>query len=280
MRVNINAIKVIGKKDFTDSLKSFGVYVVLGIIFLISFMSLYTLNEAGKDADTVNLLYGINIEKSAIVNVIFMFSVVLISFLYLGISSVTAIAKEKQEKTIELLFYSPLDEFSFVAGKFLGKISVYFLILLVSMIFFILVCFVFSIPINIDFIKTGILSIFLISCVIAGGLFLSTLSSNVSTSIFLLIGASIFLFVLDIIASFLNFLPFDPASLIGVIKNLVSGIISIINYISPFSYYNMGIEAIAKNDNVRLLLSMIYSIAYVTIFLMVSVIILMKKGVK
>lgn len=277
--MNVNAIKVIGKKDFIDTFKSFGVYIVSGIIFLISFIGFYILNEAGK-GENVDILYGMGVEKSVIINLIFMFAVVFISFLYIGINSVTTIAKEKQEKTIELLFYSPINEFSFIAGKFFGKISTYLLILLLSAIFFILLSLVFSISVSSDFLKVAVLSIFLISCVIAGGLFLSTLSSNVTTSIFLLIGFTILLMIIEGIGGILNFLPSDPASLIGTIKNLLSNILLLTHYISPFSYYNMGAEAIGKNDNMQLFLSMLYSIAYSLIFLMISIIILLKRGIK
>ncbi len=276
----LNVIKVIGKKDFTETFKSFGAYIVLFIIFLFSFIGLYILSEVGKGKN-VNILYGMDAETSAIVNALFMFVVVLISFLYIGISSVTAIAKEKQERTIELLFYSPVDEFSFIVGKFLGKISTYLLILLLSTMFFILLCFAFSIQINIiDILKVAVLSVFLISCAIAGGLFLSTLSSNVTTSIFILIGVTIFLTVIEGIGGILNFIPFDPTSLIGILKDGVSKILSLTQYISPFSYYGLGADAIGKNDNMKLFLSMLYSTAYSLIFLMLSIIVLMKKGIK
>jgi len=276
----LNVIKVIGKKDFTETFKSFGVYIVLFIIFLFSFIGLYIFSEVGK-GENVNILYGMGAETSAIVNGFFMFAVVLISFLYIGISSVTAIAKEKQERTIELLFYSPVDEFSFIVGKFLGKISTYLLILLLSTMFFILLCFAFSIQINIiDILKVAVLSVFLISCAIAGGLFLSTLSSNVTTSIFVLIGVTIFLTIIEGIGGILNFIPFDPASLTGILKDSISKILSLTHYISPFSYYDMGADAIGKNDNTKLFLSMLYSTAYSLIFLMLSIIVLMKKGIK
>ncbi|OQX19196.1 MAG: hypothetical protein BWK75_05915 [Candidatus Altiarchaeales archaeon A3] len=276
----LNVIKVIGKKDFTETFKSFGVYILIFIIFLFSFIGLYILSEVGKD-EKVNILYGVGAETSVIVNGLFMFTVVLVSFLYIGISSVTTIAKEKQERTIELLFYSPVDEFSFIAGKFLGKILTYLLILLLSAIFFILVCLAFSIQINIiDILKVAVLSIFLISCVIAGGLFLSALSSNVTTSIFVLIGVTIILTIIEVIGSILNFLPSDPTSLIGILKDGVSNILSLSQYISPFSYYGIGADAIGKNDNTQLFLSMLYSTAYSLIFLMLSIIVLMKRGIK
>jgi len=276
----LNVIKVIGKKDFTETFKSFGVYIMLGIIFLISFIGLYALSEVGK-GENVNILFGMSAETSALINSLFMFAVVFVSFLYIGISSVTAIAKEKQERTIELLFYAPVDEFSFIAGKFLGKISTYLLILLLSALFFILLCFAFSIQINIiDILKVAVLSVFLISCAIAGGLFLSTLSSNVTTSIFVLIGVTIFLTIIQIIGSVLNFLPLDPTSLTGILKDGISKILALIQYISPFSYYDIGAGAIGKNDNTGLFLSMLYSVAYSLIFLMLSIIVLMKKGVK
>jgi len=276
----INQIMVLGKKDFMEGIKSFGIYVVLIIAFLIAYAGFSIVNEAAKDGN-VNIIFGMaDIEKSVILNNIFMFAVVFLSFLYLGINSVTTIAKERQEKTIEVLFYTPIDELSFIFGKYLGQIALYFYILLISLIFFIVLGFVFSMPITFDFVKVVILSVFLISCVISGGLLISTISSNVSSSILILIGVSIGLMFIQMVGGIIGIIPSDPTSLIGIIKDAVSQLLSLTNYISPFAYLNMGWDAIGKSDNIKLVLSILYSTAYSLIFLMLSVIILMKKGAK
>jgi len=276
----INQIIVLGKKDFMEGIKSFGIYVVLIIAFLIAYAGFSIVNEAAKDGN-VNIIFGMaDIEKSVVLNHIFMLAVVFLSFLYLGINSVTTIAKERQEKTIEVLFYTPMDELSFIFGKYSGQIALYFYILLISLIFFIVLGFVFSMPITFDFVKVVILSVFLISCVISGGLLISTISSNISSSILILIGVSIGLMFIQMVGGIIGIIPSDPTSLTGIIKDAVSQLLSLTNYISPFAYLDMGWDAIGKSDNIKLVLSIFYSTAYSLIFLMLSVIILMKKGVK
>lgn len=278
---NINPAIVLGKKDFMEGISSLGVYIVLAVIFLISFLSFYLVNEAAKqNVNIIYIIYNIGVEKSVILNIIFMFAVVFISFLYLGISSVTTISREKQEKTIEILFYSPMNELSFIAGKYLGKIFLYLYILSISVFLFVILNFIFPMEINLSFLKVVILSIFLISCVICGGIFLSTLTSSVSSSILILIGLSIALITLQIFGGIIAFIPADPESLLGIIKNTISELLSLTQYISPFSYLSMGWDAIGRSDDFKLILSIIYSTAYSLIFLFLSVITLIKKGVK
>jgi ABC-2 type transport system permease protein len=86
-------------------------------------------------------------------------------------------AEEKRSGTIELLLTSPLTDWQIVLGKFLGVLSVYGLMLLVSL-FSVLLLFVFGDP-EWRQVATSYLGLLLLGgCFIAVGLFFSSLTRS------------------------------------------------------------------------------------------------------
>jgi len=271
MNDRLHAVYLIGKKDFFETIHSLGIYLTMTLSFGLAAIIFYIFASQIKDSVLV---------MSRPVDFIFMFCVVGISFLYLAVSSVTSIAKEKGDKTIEVLFYGPVDEISFIFGKYAARILSYIFILLFSILFILFSDFFVHLGIPYDFVKLVILSIFLISCIIALGIFLSTLTSSVGGSIVLLIGFFVILFVIGIISWILSIIPIGMDTTIDLIRNIVVGILNAAKYVSPLEYLGIGWDAISSEDNGKYILSILYSGAYSLVFLMASVIILIKRGAK
>ena len=271
MNDRLYAIYVIGKRDFLETIRSLGIYRTMTFSLLLAAIIFYIF--ASQITDSVLVM-------SRPVDFIFMVCVVGISFLYLAVSSVTSIAKEKADKTIEVLFYGPVDEISFILGKYAARIFSYIFIAAFSVLFIFLSDFFVHLGIPYSFIKLVILSVFLISCIIALGIFLSTLTSSVGGSIVLLIGFFVILFVIQVIAAILSIIPAGMDTTIDLIRNMAVGILNATKYVSPLEYLGIGWDAISSEDFGKYLLSILYSGAYSLVFLMLSIIILIKRGAK
>lgn len=271
MNDRMHAIYIIGRKDFMDTVNSLGIYLTMTLSFGLAAIIFYIFASQIKDSVLV---------MSRPVDFIFMICVVGISFLYFAVNSVTSIAKEKGDKTIEVLFYGPVDEISFIFGKYTARIFTYLFIVVLSILFILISDFFVHLGIPYDFIKLVILSVFLISCIIALGIFLSTLTSSVGGSIVLLVGFFVMLFVIGIISSILGFIPIGMNTTIDLIRNIVVGILDATKYVSPLEYLGIGWDAISSEDFGKYLLSILYSAAYSLVFLMASVTILIKRGAK
>lgn len=268
LNYQLHAAYLIANKDFMEIIHSYGIYLTMIFSFLIAGFTIYTFTQI-KDTSII--------QKQADI----IFNIILgIAFLYVAVSSVTSIAREKNEKTIEVLFYAPVDEISFIFGKYAGRVFTYIFMLIFSILFIVVSNFFVNLEISFDFVKKVVLSMFFISCVIALGIFLSNLTSSVGGSIVLLIGFFAILFILQIIASILAYIPTGFNQTVDSIRDIVVGILSATKYISPLEYQNIGMKAIELGDNVKFLLSIVYSIAYSVIFLILSIIVLMKKGIK
>lgn len=265
----IHAIYLIGKREFIDASNSRDIYLTLFSSFLLtstmlSFFTVKNFTFQSYGVDTITL--------------IFMISVVGVSFLYLATTSVTTIAREREYKTIEVLFYGPVDEISFILGKFVGRLVTYVFFLSLSILFILLTNLFVPFHLSSNFLKIAVLSIFLLSCITALGIFLSTLTSSTAGSIVLLIGFFMGLFILQMIGGILGFIP-DFNLDIAFIRNSILELINNIKYISPIEYLAIGWNSISTGDNIRYLMSVLYSIAYSMALLLLSVISLKKKGI-
>jgi len=271
MNDRLHAIYFIAKRDLTEIIRSPGIYLTMALAFALAAILFY--------------IFATRVNESAFVlfqpvDFIFMFCVVGISFLYLAVSSVTSIAREKSEKTVEVLFYGPVDEASFIFGKYTARIFSYIFILFFAVIFIFLLDFFAHLGIAYSFIQLVLLSIFLISCIIALGIFLSTLTSSVGGSIVILIGFFVILFVLQVIAAILSIIPAGIDTTIDLIRDIAVGVLAATRYISPMEYLGIGWDAISSGEMGKYFLSILYSVVYSIIFLVLSIIILMKRGAK
>lgn len=266
-------IYTIGKKEFMSTIRSGGIYFTMFFSFMIISIGLYFFTENIK-----NSVFILSRTMEPL-SLIFMISVVGIFSLYFATNSVTTIARERHDKTLEVLFYGPIDEFSFIIGKFTGMMFVFLFMLLCSLAFILLVDLFVHIGNFYEILKLSFLSIFLISCIITLGIFLSIFTSSVSGSISLLIGFFIALTVLQIMGGIIDVFLGDNQS-ISMIKDTIMNLISNVKYISPIEYLSMGWDSIASKDNTKYLLSLLYSLIYSGVFLGLSTVALIKRGVK
>ncbi len=268
----LHAIYLIGKRDFMDTFNSRSIYIVLFFSFLTMSLMIPLVVKDLRNSDPPS-------NSSNVIVSIFMTSVVGVAFLYLAAASVTTIANEKRDKTLEVLFYGPVDEISFIVGKLIGKLSTYIFLLVLSILFIFLTSLFLQFGLSFNLLKIAVLSVFLLSCIISLGIFLSTFTSSTAESIALLIGFFIGLSVLQIISSILNFIPdFNPD--IVIIRKFATTLINNTRYISPIEYLFIGWESIKTDNNIKYLMSSLYSIAYSMAFLALSIILLKKKGIK
>ena len=269
----LHAIYVIGKMDFISTLKSRGLYLVLIFSFLLTYLMI---SVFVADLSDPNSLSGINDD---ILSAIFMISVVGVSFLYLATTSVTSIARERGYKTIEILFYGPVDEFSFILGKFAGKLFTCIFFLIVSILFIFMTSIFMHFSLSLNLLKIAVLSMFLLSCIISLGIFLSTLTSSTAGSIALIIGFFIGLFILRVMGAILGLIP-DFNSEIVLIRDATVRLINITKYISPVEYLFIGWGSIKTGENIRYLMSSLYSVFYSMTVLALSSLLLKKKGIR
>ncbi len=207
-------------------------------------------------------------------------SVIIISF-YLAILSAISISREKDQGTLEVLFYGPVNSFTYILGKYIKDILTYLLMVVFLLIYFWGVSLLTNLGFSYGLLKTILVSIFSVSCIVSFGLFISSLTGKMRNSIIWLVGILALFLAIQIGQTILFGIPEENKSpVLTYLEDTLSVVFQGINWISPFSYLTRGIDSVYLDNTLLYGLNILYSLAYSAILFLLSIFILKRKRVK
>jgi ABC-type transport system involved in multi-copper enzyme maturation permease subunit len=270
--LRLNTVWVLTKRELRSTINGVGIYLAILISLVISSVILQA--------------YLMGAERSRIIITTNPFSYPLfiatvICAIYLSIASVTSIAREKDMQTMEILFYGPVDYISYIFSKYLKGVLSYIFIILFLAVYFVLAAMMSNLGLSVKSLGIFPLSLFLSSCLITFGIFISTLTESVRISILLFLGIVVGMVAIQIIHGIL--IKIEDVELVSplfYLRRTLSIIKAGVQWASPFYYLNKGIEAISLGSMGKYTLSLVFSVIYSVIALLLSVLVLKKKGVK
>ena len=263
---------VLVKRDFLSALKGWGLYVAAFVSLLASSFILKSHLGAIKEN---NILI-----SSDPLNYPLFISLVVISF-YLAIISVISISREKDQGTLEVLFYGPVNCSSYLVAKYIKDMLLYLVMVCFFFVYFAAVSGFTNLAFSWSLVKAIFLSIFLVSCIVSFGLFISSLTSRMRTSIIWLVGILLVFLAVQIFHTMLINLEEEALSSSLLYLRMTLDMLSHgIGWISPFSYLNRGMQSIAIGSMQLYGMSILYSLVYSLVLLVSSVLILEAKGVR
>jgi len=162
----------------------------------------------------------------------YFWNLALISLFVLPLVTMRLYSEEKKGGTVELLYTSPLSVGNIVMGKFLAGLSFYFIMLLPTIIFQIIL-FVYGNP---EFwpVVSGYLGLLLLgSAFIAGGLFISSLTENQIIAAIGGFGLSLLLWVIGWAANFSG-----------------PGLASVLNYLSIINHFEDFAQGVIDTQHI------------------------------
>ena len=271
--LSTKTIKVLTKRDLVSALHGWGIYVVTVISFLLSsfFLGRY-LGGIRED----NIL----ISTDPLRDFLFFPSVIIISF-YLTILSSISVSRERDQGTLEILFYGPVNSLAFILAKYLKETLTYLIIVVFFFAYFWGVSGLTNLGFSYGLAKAIFLSIFLVSCWISFGLFISSLTSRVRNSILWVVGVFLALWALYFgQALLLSLSTKEMPAFLSYIGGAVSFIYQAVWWISPLSYLSRGMDAVNVGSGWLYGMSILYSIIYSVVLIILSIFILKRKGVR
>ncbi|HIE43943.1 MAG TPA: hypothetical protein EYP78_04000, partial [Candidatus Omnitrophica bacterium] len=269
-----NAVRVITKRELKSTFfYGVGIYLAIFISLLISSLLLKNYLEAIKDQGMLMMSDPLNYP---------LFITTLISSFYLAIISSISISREKDHQTMEVLFYGPIDYASFVIAKYVNDILAYLIMVVFFLIYFFFVSFLTNFAFSFNFARLIILSIFLASCMISFGLFLSSLTTRVRSSIISFISIAVGFFAVQILYRILGGTKPELLSTpLLYLRNIMEVLyVWCIQWISPFSYFDRGLKAVSLGIHGDYAISIASSLSYSIIMVLFSILILRKKGIE
>lgn len=267
-----NVTNILFKRDFVYTFYSWGYYVALFVAFLASSFILKNFLDGIREEDILVSAYPLNYPLYI--------SIVIIS-VYLVLFSAVSISREREQGTLEVLFYGPVTPRNFLLGKYfkdlvLGMVSLGF-----CAAYFFLVSYATNLGFTMGLIKALIMSVFLISCVVSFGLFVSSITGRIRSSVLALIA---------ILGSFLG-IQFVHTAFLGIereglsapmmyLRETISLLFQGINWVSPFAFLNRALESVVLESWPLYLTTIGYAVLYSLIFIILSIISMSRKGVK
>lgn len=211
-----------------------------------------------------------------------LFVTIFLAAIFLALTSVMTIARERDTGTIEVLFYGPIDSGAYVLGKYLAQLVTYVvMLLLLGVVFWLFVNATnFTFPLSLGWVI--LLSVLVASDVIAFGIFLSALSGKVRTALAIFLGVVLILLAIQfgdelVIAIPLESRYYNP---VLVLQSTLSHLGQVARWLSPFSYLMQGMEAVRRGDSTGYLTVTVVSLLFTLLFLVLAILALSRKGVR
>jgi len=208
--------------------------------------------------------------------------VIILTSVYLAFSVVVAIARERESGAMELLFYGPVDNVSYVLGKYSAQLTVYCLLIILYLICFFILSNIAGVQIPASFYMMMLLSLVTGAYLISVGVFVSTMSRNVrsATLVFLTLIASTLLIQASQ-AWLSNIAPeSDYYNPVLLLQQLLGWIQVVLTWLSPFSYLNYGVSEMLRGNMSAFLRVVGLSFVFCITFVFSSIIGLKIRGVR
>lgn len=272
-RYRWRAAFLIQKRDLWATLFSPPVYATLTLSLLVASLLLRnTLNFVAEK--------GLTVLADPLAFPLFL--TVLLSALFLAISSTATIARERDQGVLEVLFYGPVDHISYVLGKYLAQVVTYLAMVALYVPCFLLYAYLTHLHFDLRLLAVILLSVFTTSAVIAFGILVSTLTRTVRLALVILLGVVLVFLAIQVGYQLLISIPppgryYNPYLFL---KAALGALNRLVTWLSPFAHLRQGMTALAAGNLAGFAVSLVTSLAYTGVLLALGVMGLKWRGVR
>ena len=267
-----HTVWVIARRDLLGMLYGMGIYLVIALGMLA------TLPVVAGYLDTV--------ERSRVLILADAFTLpffvaATIAMLFLALSSVATVARERDQGTMEVLFYGPVDLRSYVLAKHLAHVLAYLPIAIGLAALMLAYAGMTGLRLPQAFALELLLSVFTAAAVAALGVCLSTLARGVRAGIALLGALTAAFLAIRVGSELLSAVAVtNNVSPLLLLRNVVLAIDAVAGYVSPFGLFQSGVDALMRQDPAGYLSAIALSCLQCAVLLFVSVRLLARRGVR
>jgi len=268
-----HAAFLIHRRDLRAMLFGKGIYLVLSLALLVTVTLLRNYLNFVDENGLLVLSGAFNFP---------LFVIIFLSALFLALSSLATIAREREQGTMETLFYGPVDAVSYILGKYLAQMVTYLVMMVIYAVCFMIYALLtnFTFPLSVGWVV--LLSILIASNIITFGIFISALSGGVRPAVLFFMGVVVILTALQFGQEILAVLPWsdDYYNPVLFLQNVLAAVNRLLSWLSPFSFLMQGMEAVRRGSMSTYLIVTLVSAIFTLVFLGLSVVALERKGVR
>jgi ABC-type transport system involved in multi-copper enzyme maturation permease subunit len=272
MKSRSNAIGVIARRDIKSTVNGLGIYVAASLAFLVAMLFVRSNLKGVTENGLMVMVNPLNYP---------LFIAVIIGATYLALTSTISVAKERDQGTLEVLFYGPVDSTTYIMAKFVEQLITFLGLIVVYIAVFFIISKMTNFGMDGSFLAMAGLSVLLAASIVAFGLLLSTISRSARTSVIVLLLLLLAFLAVDIAANILNSMSAKDMSVTLIYARVAVDMINRgLKWISPFAYLNRGIAAVGLRSAGRILSSIGASLLYTVILLALAIQFLDRRGVR
>ncbi len=201
--------------------------------------------------------------------------------LFIAIEATLTIARPREQGSLHILFFAPIDEPILIGGNFLAGLLVYILFVLLTLPVLLLLAWVTNFVIPTQLLWATIPTLFVVGVTIAFGLFVSAAAPSARAAVLILVaGILILLGLQSAYTALLNIPPtsrFFDAFLF--IRTILSNLQAILSWLSPFRMLDVILTASLNNDWLILFRQIGITLVMMVIWLLTAVRMLRHRGV-
>jgi ABC-type transport system involved in multi-copper enzyme maturation permease subunit len=204
----------------------------------------------------------------------------LVLALFLAISAAVSAARDRESGTLEVLFYGPVDELSYILGKIAGLLIAYLLALPLLLLSLALLAAVSGFALTPIILVSLALSVVPAAEIIALGVLLAVGTSRVRTAVLLLIAVAALLFGVTVAYGIVLLVPIeDAASPMLPLRDALGALDAAVRWISPFAYLERVVDGAAAGAWRTALVSLAAALAYTAGMVGLGALWLRRRGV-
>jgi ABC-type transport system involved in multi-copper enzyme maturation permease subunit len=271
-RSRLHPLRVILLKDLLSTLFAPGVYGAVALGMLTALLLVRDHLDAIERSRVLILADAFTLP---------FFAAAVVAMLFLTLSSVATIAREREQGTLEALFYGPVDHASYVLAKCGAQIAAYVPMALAIGVLLLVYAGMTGLRLAPVFPLELLVSLFTAGAVASFGVLLSTLTRSARAA-FALFGALVVV---------LLGVHFGAEALTGLaltnnlnpllfLRDLLIGVDRLVDYVSPFGLFQGGVDALVREDLGGFGRSIGLSVAECALLLWLAVGLLRRRGVR
>jgi ABC-type transport system involved in multi-copper enzyme maturation permease subunit len=204
----------------------------------------------------------------------------LVLALFLAVSAAVSAARDRESGTLEVLFYGPVDELSYILGKVAGLLVAYSAALPLLLLSLLLLAWVSGFTLTPVIVASLALSVIPAAEIAGFGILVSVGTDRVRSAVLLLLGLAVVLFGVNLAYRIVLLVPIeDPASPVLPLRDTLAGLDLAVSWIAPFGYLDRIVDGVMAGAWRTVLVGVTSALAYTAAMIGLAAFWLRRRGV-
>lgn len=205
----------------------------------------------------------------------------LVVALFFAVTAAVSTARDRETGTLEVLFYGPVDEPTYVLGKVGGLVLAYVAILPLLLAAFWLLSLVSGFALPGAVLAGLVLSVVPVAMIVAFAVLLAVGTSRIRTAVLLLVGAVALLLGVSVAYDIVLLIPIaNPSSPVLPLRDALAAVDAVFRWVSPFAYLERIVESVGLGAWRSLAVAGASALAYTAALLVLASVWLRRRGVQ